>query len=353
MSSNWGENIKFSIFGESHGRAIGINIDGLPEGIELDIENIKYEMLRRSPGKNQLSSSRKEEDSFEILSGYFNSKTTGTPMCAVISNLDTKSSDYDQIRSMPRPGHADYTGYVKYKGNNDYRGGGHFSGRLTAAMVFAGAVSKQILLKKGIIIVSHIYSIAGVKDLSFDTQDIDYKNLYQSSFPVLNADAGEQMKQIILDAKNDGDSVGGIVETADLNVPEGIGSPFFDSVESKISHLLFSIPGIKGVEFGDGFELATMKGSQANDEYYIKNDKIKTYTNHNGGILGGITNGMPVIFRTAVKPTPSIGKTQRTVDLQKKENTQIVVKGRHDPCIVQRALPVIEAAAAMAVIDLI
>jgi chorismate synthase len=322
----------------------------------LDMDIIRHEMDRRVPGKNEISTPRKEKDEFDIISGYFNKRTTGTPLCAIIWNTDRQSSDYDNVAKAPRPGHADYTGSIKFSGFNDYRGGGHFSGRLTAALVFAGAVSKQILCEKGIKILSHIYRIGNIEDSPFDKLDITEKianSLFKSDFPVIDIQRGIQMKKLISDVKNEQDSVGGVVEAAILNLPAGLGEPFFDSVESKLSHLLFSIPAVKGVEFGEGFEISQMKGSEANDEFYINKGKIKTSTNHNGGILGGITNGMPVIFRAAFKPTPSIGRLQRTVDLDKMEDTQISIKGRHDPCIVHRALPVVEAAAAMAVLDLL
>jgi chorismate synthase len=356
MSGVWGNNIKYSIFGESHGKAIGITIDGIPAGIEIDLEHIKFEMSRRAPGKNQFSTERKEKDSFEILSGYFNGNTTGTPLCAIIRNKDEHSKDYDKIKSIIRPGHADYTGNVKYFGFNDYRGGGHFSGRLTAPLVFAGAIAKQILMKKNIIIGSHIYEIGNVQDEEFDKVNIksDFlKSLINREFPVINEEKALEMKKKILEAKQDLDSIGGIVEAAVLNLPAGLGSPFFDSIESSLAHILFSIPAVKGVEFGEGFNISRMKGSQANDEFYMEEDNVHTFTNNNGGILGGITTGMPLIFRAAFKPTPSIGKIQKTVDLLKKENTEIQVTGRHDPCIVPRAVPVVEAVTAMTILDFI
>lgn len=356
MSGVWGQRIKFSIFGESHGKGIGITIDGLPPGINLNLEEIKFEMGRRAPGKNEFSTSRNEMDSFEILSGYFDNHTTGTPLCAVIWNKDQHSKDYNQLKNTLRPGHADYTGYIKYKSFNDYRGGGHFSGRLTASLVFAGAVAKQILAQRNIFIGSHIYQIGNIIDIPFDKVNISpncLKELNKSTFPVLNKQKSEEMKNLILEAKKDLDSVGGVIEAAAVNLPAGLGSPFFDSVESTLAHLLFSIPAVKGVEFGTGFEISKLKGSEANDEFYIENEEIKTRTNNNGGILGGITNGMPLIFRTAFKPTSSIGKVQKTVDILKKENTELEVKGRHDPCIVQRAVPVVEAVTAMAILDLL
>lgn len=354
MSGIWGKNIRLSIFGESHGKAIGINIDGLPPGFEIDIEGIKQEMARRAPGKSILSTPRKEEDEFEIISGFFDNRTTGTPLCAIIKNTDKISAHYSEIQAKMRPGHADYTGYVKYKGFNDYRGGGHFSGRITAPLVLAGAIAKQILEERGVVIGSHIQSIGSIKDDAFDPVNIDaqtLKAIKDKEFPVINDKIGEKMKEAVLSATEQADSLGGIIECAAVNVPEGLGDPFFDSVESRLSHLLFSIPSVKGVEFGAGFDIAYMKGSEANDELYIKDGVVKTYTNNNGGIIGGITYGMPLIFRAAIKPTPSIGIEQRTVDIKENKNTSIQITGRHDPCIVPRGLPVIEAAAALALLD--
>ncbi|MFT8312857.1 MAG: chorismate synthase [Clostridium sp.] len=355
MSGVWGKNIKLSIFGESHGNAIGITIDGLLPGIELDIDYIKREMERRMPGKNKLSTARKEADQFEILSGYFNNRTTGSPLCAIIRNSDQHSKDYSKLKNLMRPGHADYTGNIRYKGFNDYRGGGHFSGRITAPLVFAGAVAKQILAEKGILIGSHIKSIANVEDESFDKVNIEdslLSDLLKEEFPTINKEKGVEMRKLIIDAKGELDSVGGVVETAVLNLPVGIGSPFFYSVESHLSHMIFSIPAVKGIEFGEGFDISKLRGSEANDEYYMENDKVKTRTNNNGGILGGITNGMPIVFRTAFKPTASIARLQHTIDIENHENAELEITGRHDPCIVQRAVPVVEAAAAIAILDL-
>lgn len=356
MSGIWGNNLKLSIFGESHGTAIGINIDGLPPGIELNIDQIKKEMARRAPGQNELTTQRNEADDFQILSGYFNNKTTGCPLCAIILNTNKKSKDYEKTKYLMRPSHGDYTGFIKYKGFNDYRGGGHFSGRLTAPLVFAGAICRQILESKGIIIGSHIKSIFDITDEEFNLSRISEKILYelrQSDFPVLSKDAEEKMRAAILSAKAKQDSVGGIVETAVINLIPGLGDPFFDSLESNLAHLVFSIPGIKGIEFGAGFEISKMLGSKANDEYYIENEKIFTYTNNNGGVVGGITNGMPLVFRVSVKPTPSIGIIQNTINIEKKENAKLEIKGRHDPCIVPRALPVIEAVTAISILDLL
>lgn len=356
MSSVWGNNIKLSIFGESHGAAIGINIDGLPPGIELDMDEINFEMQRRVPGKNKTSTARKETDQVEILSGYFNNKTTGSPLCAIIRNKDNISKDYEKIKDTPRPGHADFTGNAKYLGFNDNRGGGHFSGRLTAPLVFAGAIAKQILKTKNIIIGSHVKSIYDISDESFNKTMLKAEllnELRHKKLPVINDTKGQEMEEAILNAKEDLDSVGGIIEVGVINPLVGIGSPFFESVESRISHMIFSIPGVKGIEFGAGFDISAMKGSEANDEFYIDDGQVKTYTNNNGGILGGITSGMPIIFRVAMKPTPSIAKAQRTVNMETMENIEIQVSGRHDPCIVLRALPVVEAATALVILDMI
>lgn len=356
MSAVWGKNIKLTIFGESHGEGIGIVIDGLPSGMELNLEEINYEMQRRAPGQSELSTPRKEKDSFQILSGFFNNKTTGAPFAAVIYNNNTISKDYSEIQYNMRPSHGDYTGFIKYNGFSDYRGGGHFSGRITAPLVLAGAIAKQYLSKIGIIIGSHIYSIGSIFDNSFDKINIDEKllcKLSHTNFPILDNNIEEKMKNSIKNAKDDKDSIGGIIEAAIVNVPAGIGEPFFDSFESVLSHMLFSIPGVKGVEFGAGFSISSMTGSIANDEYYYENEKVKTYSNNNGGILGGITNSMPIVFRTAFKPTPSIGKKQRTINVETKENVEIEIKGRHDPCIVLRAIPVVEAAASIVMLDYI
>ncbi|ABK61753.1 MULTISPECIES: chorismate synthase [Clostridium] len=356
MSGVWGNKIKYSIFGESHGKAIGITIDGLQSGIEIDLDEVNKEMRRRAPGRNKLSTARAEKDEFEILSGIFNGKTTGTPICAIIRNSDKHSKDYEKTKNLMRPGHADYTGFVKYDGFNDYRGGGHFSGRLTAPIVFAGAIAKQVLAKNNILVGSHIKSIGNIEEEYFNPIDIKedtLKTLKNKEFATIDDSKGKLMQEEILKAKEDMNSVGGVIECAILNLPSGIGSPFFGSVESVLSSLLFSVPAVKGVEFGTGFNISKMRGNEANDEFYMDGENIRTYTNNNGGILGGITSGMPVIFRTAFKPTPSIAKEQRTINIETRENTTIKIEGRHDPCVVQRAIPVIEAVAAMGILELI
>ena len=339
MSGMWGSKIKLSIFGESHGNAIGITIDGLPAGFSIDMDKIMMEMARRAPGKSSLSTPRKESDIPEILSGYFEGKTTGTPLCAIIRNSNTKSKDYSKLKDVMRPGHADYTGAVRYKGFNDYRGGGHFSGRITAPLVFAGAIN----------------SIGKIKDCSFLESDISdelLNSFKEKELPLINTKLEDEMRQEILSARSSGDSIGGTIECAILGVSPGIGDPFFDSVESTLAHLMFSVPAVKGIEFGKGFDISKMRGSEANDEYYLENGNIKTKTNNNGGILGGITNGMPIIFNVAIKPTASIFKEQNAVNIVTMEETTLCIEGRHDPCIVQRALPVIEAVAAIGITEL-
>ena len=355
MSGMWGSKIKLSIFGESHGNAIGITIDGLPAGFSIDMDKIMMEMSRRAPGKSSLSTPRKESDIPEILSGYFEGKTTGTPLCAIIRNSNTKSKDYSKLKDVMRPGHADYTGAIRYKGFNDYRGGGHFSGRITAPLVFAGAICKQILEVKGIIVSAHINSIGKIKDCSFLESDISdelLNSFKENELPLINTKLEDEMRQEILSTRSSGDSIGGTIECAILGVSPGIGDPFFDSVESTLAHLMFSVPAVKGIEFGKGFDISKMRGSEANDEYYLENGNIKTKTNNNGGILGGITNGMPIIFNVAIKPTASIFKEQNAVNIVTMEETTLCIEGRHDPCIVQRALPVIEAVAAIGITEL-
>ena len=356
MGATIGNNLKITIFGESHGDSIGIVIDNLPAGLELDFDKINAEMLRRAPGRDDTSTPRKEPDIPNIVSGIFNGRTTGAPLCAFIQNTNKHSSDYSEIKSKMRPSHADYTAYVKYRGFNDYRGGGHFSGRITAPLVFAGAVAKQILNIQGISIFSHIKSIKDITDKPFDCINPDIKELEKlkmKPFPVLDEDVREKMHKIIINARENQDSVGGVIECMIYGVKAGIGSPFFYSVESVLSHLLFSVPAVKGVEFGEGFDIASRTARDVNDEMYVSESGVKTYTNHNGGVLGGITNGMPVVFRTAIKPTPSVAAVQKTIDIDKMENCTLAVRGRHDPCIVLRALPVIEAAAAIGICDLI
>ena len=355
MSSelNFGD-LSVSIFGESHGAGIGAVINGLPSGVELDIDRILDFMARRAPKKDGMSTRRSEKDTPEILSGFFNGKTTGTPLAAVIRNTDTRSQDYGNIAVSARPGHADYTGFKRYNGANDPRGGGHFSGRLTAPLVFAGAVCAQALEKYGIESCAHILAIDGVYDDSFNELDVPpdlMRRIKERPFPVINESREEEMRARVLAAAEDLDSVGGIIECAITGLPAGIGSPMFDGIENRISQAVFGIPAVKAVAFGKGFGFAEMRGSEANDPMYIENNAVKTSTNNNGGIYGGISSGMPVIFTAAVKPTPSIAKPQKTVDFLKGENTELVIKGRHDACIVPRAVPVVEAAANIAILS--
>ena len=356
MSGMWGNKLKVSIFGESHGVGIGITIDGLPSGFEINMNEILKEMARRAPGKSKLSTARRETDSPEILSGYFEGKTTGTPLCAIIRNGDQHSKDYGKLKDLMRPGHADYPGNIRYNGFNDYRGGGHFSGRITAPLVFAGAICKQILESHGISIGSHVKSIGEVEDKSFSEVELTKElldNLKTKELPLLFSDKEALMRETVLKAKTDLDSVGGTIECTVLGMNPGIGNPFFDSVESTLAHLMFSVPAVKGIEFGKGFEMTKLRGSDCNDEYYYDGDKVKTYTNNNGGITGGITNGMPILFKVGIKPTASIAKKQRTINIDEKKDAELEIHGRHDPCIVQRAVPVIEAATAIGILDLI
>lgn len=322
--------INYTIFGESHGPAIGVVMTGLPSGLELNMEAVAAEMARRAPGQDKTSTARREADKPEILSGLFEGKTTGTPLCAVIHNTDTRSRDYSKLKDLPRPSHADYTASLRYGGFGDYRGGGHFSGRLTAPLVFAGAVAKQILLQQGIAVVSYIDLLGGVANPT-----------------------AEQIDEIILAAKADADSVGGAVQCTVTGVPAGFGSPDLgENAEGIFAKHLFAVPGVKGIEFGAGFGFANMRGSEANDPFVMDGGGVRTLTNYAGGINGGITNGMPLVFRVAMRPTPSIGKAQQTVSLANKTNETLTIEGRHDPCIVKRALPVIEAAAALAVCEI-
>lgn len=350
----WGNNLKISIFGESHGAGIGVVIDGIPAGTALDMDKIYAQMERRAPGRNTLSTPRREGDEVKILSGFFNGKTTGTPLCGVIFNQDTRSKDYTP--DLMRPGHADFTAICKYGESRDFRGGGHFSGRITAPLVFAGAIARQILEERGIKIAAHIHRIGDINDVPFDLTKLDADVLDKLSvmdFPVTDENAAQKMKELIEAKRNEKNSIGGVVECGICGIPAGVGSPFFESVESRISSLMFSIPAVKGIEFGAGFEFSKMDGKTANDEFYTENGLIKTYTNNNAGINGGITNGMPIVFRIAIKPTPSIAQVQKTVDIAKCENTEIEIKGRHDPCIVHRAAVVAENAAAIAILDMI
>ena len=350
MKNTFGNAIGVTLFGESHGKEIGVVLDGLCPGISIDEEEIRRRLdLRRPYGS--ISTQRREPNMFSIVSGTFEGKTTGTPLCILIPNTAANSADYDAMRFIARPGHADYTAYCKYHGYADPRGGGHFSGRLTAPLVAAGAVALSMLKRKGIDLGTHITRCAEIDDRDFDDIAADISELNAKRFAVLDEESGERMRDRIEKAAEEGDSVGGVLETAVSGMPAGVGEPWFDSLESMLSHALFSIPGVKGVEFGDGFMIADMRGSEANDPFRIRNGKPVTITNHNGGINGGITNGMPVIFRVAVKPTPSIFIKQDTVDFRKELETELNLSGRHDPAIVHRARAVVDALTALTLAD--
>jgi len=324
MSSTFGNKLKISIFGESHSEAIGVNIEGLPAGLIIDMDQLQKFMDRRAPGQSRFTTQRKEADRPEFLCGIKNGVTEGTTVTAIIRNADTRSGDYDDMKDVPRPGHADFTAHIKYGGNEDYRGGGHFSGRLTAPLCIAGGIALQMLEKKGIEIEAKIVEIGGNRDNPFEAID---------------------------EALKDGDSVGGVIQCTINGVPAGIGEPMFDGIENRVAAAVFSIPAVKGIEFGRGFDAARIRGSENNDEFYYDGDEVRTRTNNHGGILGGITSGMPIVFKVAVKPTPSISIEQNSISYSKYENVKLKVKGRHDPCIVPRAVPCVEAAAALALFD--
>lgn len=354
MSSSFDGGIKFSLFGESHGKGIGVVLDNLPGGEEIDLEKIGEFMTRRAPKKDGTSTTRSEKDIPEVLSGIYEGKTTGTPLAAVIMNTDQHSGDYGNISHIARPAHADYTGYLRYNGANDPRGGGHFSGRLTAPLCFAGAVCGQILDHRGITTGAHISSIKDVKDTPFDPVNVTAEQLElvkRRPFPTLSEEAEAKMREVINSARMELDSVGGIVECAAVGFPAGIGSPMLDGLENIISRLVFAIPAVKGIEFGRGFSCAELFGSENNDEFLIKDGKVLTKTNDHGGILGGISSGMPIIFRAAFKPTPSISRPQNSVDFKDMTEQELVIKGRHDPCVVPRAVPCVEAALNIALLS--
>lgn len=352
MKNTFGDVLSITLFGESHGEVIGAVLDGVAPGIKVDEEFIsKHLSLRRPSGA--FSTARKEADEFKIVSGVSDGYTSGTPICILIENKDTKSSDYNAFKYLPRPSHADFTARQKYHGFEDVAGGGHFSGRITAPVVAAAAIIIPALNKKGIYIGTHIKNIGDSFDRDFADYESDIKYLNGVDFAVLDDTAAENMKCEILSAAGDKDSIGGTLETAVIGLPSGIGEPWFDTVEGKISHALFSVPAVKAVEFGAGFNFSQMRGSRANDNFAVKDGKIITETNNNGGILGGITSGMPVVFRTGIKPTPTISKPQKTVDLKTLSETEIEAGGRHDPCIVHRARVVVDSVTALAIADLL
>ena len=346
MSSSYGKNLTVTIFGQSHSAAIGVTMDGFPAGFPVNMEALRRFLARRAPGGGPLATPRKEADAPEFLCGLVNNVTCGAPLTAVIRNTNIRPQDYAALQSVPRPGHADYTANVRYGGHQDASGGGHFSGRLTAPLCIAGGICLQFLQAHGVRVMARIVRVGGIEDTAAFDAPVGGK-----SFPVVSGDAGEQMRQAILAAKAEGDSLGGVIECRVEGLPAGLGAPMFDGMENRIAQIVFGIPAVKGVEFGAGFAAAELRGSENNDAFHVENGRVVTETNHCGGILGGITNGMPLVFRAAFKPTPSIAQPQRSVALSRMENTTLAVEGRHDPCIVPRAVPCVEAAAAIAVLD--
>lgn len=352
MKNTFGTSLSVTLFGESHGNSIGAVLDGMPAGVAVDTDFLNRQTELRKP-KGKISTKRHEADEVCIVSGVFEGKTTGTPICVVIKNGDTKSKDYEKTKNLLRPSHADYTAHIKYNGYEDYRGGGHFSGRITAPLVAVGAIVIDALKQKGVEIGTHIKKIADVSDRDFNNFDEDFKKIQNNPFAVLDSEKAKLMTELIETAAAEGDSIGGILQTAVTGLPAGVGEPWFDTVESVLAHALFSVPAVKGVEFGRGFEFADLKGSEANDEWRINDGEISTVTNNNGGINGGITNGMPIVINTVIKPTPSIAKEQNTVDIEKNENSKLIINGRHDPCIVHRAAVVVSSVTAIALCDLL
>ena len=354
MRGSFGEHLKLSIFGESHGPGIGIVIDGIPAGTQINEEHIAAQMARRAPGRDKTTTSRSEADAVELVSGVLNGRACGTPIMGLIRNKNTRSGDYAELANKMRPGHADYAGFIHYGGFADPRGGGHFSGRLTAPLVFAGTLARDILAESGVIIGSHILRVGDVCDTAFPLFPSDQSLLSLSAlpFPVLTPATEQQMRNRIEQVRLSGDSIGGQIEVVALHVPAGIGAPFFGSVESVFSSLAFSVPAVKAVEFGDGTGLADMTGSEANDSLHVTDSLVLATSNHNGGITGGITNGMPIVTRVTIKPTPSISKEQQTISLRPLENTTLSIQGRHDPCILSRAPVVIESILAITLLEL-
>ncbi len=350
MASTFGKLLQISVFGQSHGAAIGVTMDGLPAGLPVEMDKLQAFLARRAPGQGAWATPRKEADAVEILSGLVDGVTCGAPLTAVIRNTNTRSGDYAGLHDCPRPGHADYPAEVKYKGAQDAAGGGHFSGRLTAPICIAGGICLQLLAREGVLLAAHLASVGSAADTPFDPLRPELDQV-QKDFPVLSLEAGEAMRQEIAAAKAEGDSIGGVVECAVVGLPVGLGEPMFGGMENRIAQMVFGIPAVKGVEFGAGFGAAKLRGSWNNDPYVMENSEIRAKTNHAGGILGGITNGMPLIFRAAFKPTPSIAKEQESVSLAALESKNLIVHGRHDPCIAPRAVPVVEAVAAVAIYD--
>ena len=350
MSNFLGNKLKIAVFGQSHSSAIGVTIDGLPAGAEIDLDELRSFMSRRAPGRNDVSTKRKEADEPEFICGIVDAKTCGAPVTAIIRNTNTRSSDYAELRDKPRPAHADYTAYVKYGGYNDIAGGGQFSGRLTAPICIAGGIALQLLKEKNIHVYAHIASIGETDDTPYELTG-PFEDVSRKDLPVIDDEAAERMRRAVVDAAREGDSLGGVIECAITGVKAGVGEPMFDGLENAIARAIFGIPAVRGIEFGKGFAAARMRGSEHNDEFFIKDGEIRTKTNNHGGILGGISSGMPIVFRTAIKPTPSIAKEQGTVSLSARQDERLRIKGRHDPCIVPRAVPVVEAVAALVIAD--
>jgi len=350
MENSFGKLFTITSFGESHGRCVGIVIDGCPAGLAVSEEDIQREVDRRKPSASTASTSRAEEDKVEILSGTFNGFSTGAPICLLVWNKDIDSSEYEKTRHLLRPGHADYTAFMKYGGFNDFRGGGRFSGRITATFVMAGAIARKLLNLADIEVMAYTIEIGGVKAQPTELDEVR-KNVDQNPLRCADPEAAREMLRVIEKAREEKDSVGGIIEGVALNVPAGLGEPVFDTLEGELARALFAIPAVKGVEFGSGFSAARKKGSENNDPFIIKDGKIATASNNAGGILGGISNGMPIVVRVAVKPTPSIGRSQQTVNIGKMENATLEVRGRHDACIVPRAVPVVESMMAVTLCD--
>ena len=355
MSYEFGNLLRVSVFGQSHGPAIGMVMSGLPAGEEIDFDELQRFMERRAPGRNNLSTARKEPDRPKFLSGLKENISCGAPICAVIENKDTRSADYNTLRDVPRPGHADYTAFIKWQGAADMRGGGQFSGRLTAPLCIAGGIARQVLARRGIHVGAHLSAVAGIRDADFPlwpTKD-SFDEIAEKAFPVLSDAAGENMQAAIRAAAAKGDSVGGVIECAAIGLPAGLGGPLFEGVEGKLAQALFGIPAVKGVEFGAGFRAADMLGSENNDPFTMQQGEIICHTNNAGGILGGITTGMPLTLRCAIKPTPSIARSQSSISLSRREDTVLEIIGRHDPCIAHRAVPVVEAVTALVILDML
>lgn len=356
MSSMFGEKIKTAIFGESHGECIGVMIDGLPPGEAIDLQELQLFLQRRAPGQDEFSTKRQEPDEPRIVSGLKDGKTCGTPLCALIENKDAKSADYRELGHIMRPSHADYPAQMRYAGYQDSRGGGHFSGRLTAPLCIAGGIALQILARREIFIGAHVASIGNIPDRRFSSLQLTKEELQEPldrPIPVLDEQAGMAMQKLIKSVAAEQDSIGGTIECAAINLPSGIGNPMFDGLENILAKAIFAIPAVRGIEFGSGFEASAMRGSEHNDAYCLQEGKISTRSNHHGGIIGGISSGLPILFRVAIKPTPSIGQVQQTVDIETMQETTLSITGRHDPCIVPRAVPCVEAAAALAILDMI